>query len=113
MPRPRTQPEVLSPGQLAKRWGLGVDRVRRLVENGQLPGAFKVPAAGRYGEAIRIPLAAVVQAEQDWAIPPELGGQLPRKRRGRLGNSPPTLQHFPELTTHPEPGAACHGDDRC
>ena len=47
MPRPRTQLDALSPGQLAKRWGLAVDRVRRLIKNGHVPGAFKVPAAGQ------------------------------------------------------------------
>ena len=109
MPRSRVSCEALSPGQLARRWGLAVDRVRRLIESGRLPGAFRVPAAGRYGEAIRIPLASVVQAEQEWAI--DLTGELalhPKPRR-RRGNSPPTLKHFPELATRPEPDAASHG----
>ena len=70
MPRPQTQPDALSPGQLARRWGLAVDRVRRLIESGHVPGAFKIPAAGRYGETIRIPLAAVLQAVREWAISP-------------------------------------------
>jgi hypothetical protein len=68
MPRPKTKLEVLTPGQLARRWGLGIDRVRRLIQTGRLPGAFKVPSAGRYGETVRIPLAAVLQAEKEWAI---------------------------------------------
>ena len=37
MPRPQTQLDALSPGQLAKRWGLAVDRVRRLIESGPIP----------------------------------------------------------------------------
>jgi hypothetical protein len=65
MPRPRTQLEALTPGQLARRWGLGVDRVRQLIQEGELPGAFRVPSAGRYGEAIRVPLATVVQARTE------------------------------------------------
>jgi hypothetical protein len=101
MPRPRTQLDALSPGQLARRWGLSVDRVRRLIEGGKLPGSFKVPAAGRYGEAVRVPLAVVLQAEQDWAIAPVDGKQLgkPRKQHG----SHPPLKHFPELR-HVSPG---------
>lgn len=68
MPRSRIQCEALTPGQLARRWGLAVDRVRQLIETGRLPGAFKVPAAGRYGEVVKIPLATVIHAEKDWAI---------------------------------------------
>lgn len=45
---------ALSVGQLARRWGVGAERIRRLVESGMLPGSFKVPSAGRYGEAVRI-----------------------------------------------------------
>ena len=47
MARSATQRGALSVGQLARRWGLGADRVRRLVESGLLPGAFKVPSAGK------------------------------------------------------------------
>jgi hypothetical protein len=36
MPRPQTQLDALSPGQLAKRWGLAVDRVRQLIESGKI-----------------------------------------------------------------------------
>jgi len=71
MPRPRIQCEALTPGQLARRWGLGVDRVRGLIQSGKVPGAFRVPSAGRYGKAVRIPLAAVLQAEKEWAVAPE------------------------------------------
>lgn len=69
MARSATQRGALSIGQLARRWGLGADRVRRLVDNGLLPGSFRVPSAGKYGEAIRIPLSVILQAEKDWATP--------------------------------------------
>ncbi len=36
MPRQRTQLDALSVGQLAERWGLAVERVRRLIESGQI-----------------------------------------------------------------------------
>ncbi len=98
MTRPKTQRGALSVGQLARRWGLGPDRVRRLVESGLLPGSFKVPSAGKYGEAIRIPLSTILQAEQDWAILMDhlqrTSGTPRRLRRG----SPAALRHFSELT---------------
>jgi hypothetical protein len=113
MPRPRAQPEALSPGQLARRWGLAVNRVRQLIETGCLPGAFKVPSAGRYGEAVRIPLASIVQAEQEWAIDQTGSSTFYPKPRKRRGSMPPVLKHFPELATPPEPDAASRGDAQC
>lgn len=110
MPRPPTQLEALSPGQLARRWGIGVDRVRRLVESGKIPGAFRIPAVGRYGEAVKIPLAAVLEQEQEWAITPMDNVAPHRKPRGRRGDSPPTLRHFPELNHVPEPDVGCSSD---
>ena len=68
MPRPRIQCEALTPGQLARRWGLGVDRVRDLIQTGKLAGAFQVPSSSRYGNAVRIPLVAVLQAEKEWGV---------------------------------------------
>jgi hypothetical protein len=95
MARPQTQLEALSPGQLAKRWGLGVDRVRQLVTSGHIPGAFRIPAAGRYGETIKIPLAAVLEREQEWAIASKDGE--PRRKRRQQPDGSPALRHFPEL----------------
>ena len=110
MTRLATQRGSLSVGQLARRWGLGVDRVRRLVESGLLPGSFKVPSAGKYGEAIRIPLSTVLQAEQDWALPDHhkqrTNGPPRRPRHG----GPLKLAHFPEL--NPEHGAGYREDDQ-
>lgn len=109
MPRPQTQLEALTPGQLAKRWGISLDRARRLAESGQIPGAFRIPSVGRYGETIKIPLAAVLEREQEWAIVPK-GGEPRRKPRQRHGGSPP-LKHFPELRpASPEPDAECPSD---
>jgi len=110
MPPPRTKCEAVSIGQLAKRWGVSANRVRGLVETGQLPGAFKVPSVGRYGAAVKIPLATVLQAEQDWAVVPEEEAAIRRKRHSRRGGSPPALKHFPELMSNPVPAAGCHGD---
>jgi hypothetical protein len=110
MPRSAKQLEALSIGQLARRWGVSPDRVRGLVETGQLPGAFEVPSVGRYGAAIKIPLATVVQAEQDWAIVPEREARSRRKSLRHRGAPPPALRHFPELTSNPEPAVECHGD---
>ena len=112
MPRSRTSCEALSPGQLARRWGLAAERVRRLIESGRLPGAFRVPAAGQYGEAVRIPLTTVVQAEQEWAV---LGCTKKSRRRPdpRKGCADrlPALKHFPELRRASlEPDAGCPSD---
>jgi len=109
MPRSRTKCESLTPGQLAKRWGISADRARRLVESGQIPDAFRIPSVGRYGETIKVPLFAVIQAEQDWAVSPA-GSEPSRKLRSRRNGSPP-LKHFPELRhASPEPDAECPGD---
>ena len=89
MPRPRTQCEALTPGQLARRWRLGVDRVRHLIQDGKLPGAFKVPSAGRYGEAVRVPLAVVLQVEEEWAISPAANERRRKPQTGQ-GSLPPT-----------------------
>lgn len=111
MRRSETQRGALSMGQLARQWGLGVDRVRRLVETGLLPGSFKIPSAGKYGEAIRIRLSTVIQVEQEWVIPEhgqELMDKCPRPRqRGRLSS----LTHFPELS-HERGGVCREGDQR-
>ncbi len=105
MPRPKTQVEAFTPGQLAKRWGIGVDRVRALVDAGRLTGAFRIPSAGKYGEAVKIPADTVERAEQDWQVSPASSPKRPPSRRGR--NSCPALRNFPELATTPEPGAGC------
>jgi hypothetical protein len=100
------QRSAFSLGQLAARWGIGVDRVRQLVETGELEGAFRLPSAGKYSCTIRIPLESVELAESAWAIDPSevrLPMQtLPSKPRT------PGLGHFPELeTTSDEPAVEC------
>ena len=82
--------------------------LRKLVEQGKLPGSFKVPSAGRFGETVRIPLATVLQAEEEWAIPKhsqETAERLPRRKH--RGSARP-LAHFPELNRSPD--AECHED---
>ena len=109
MPRSPTQLEALTPGQLAKRWGIGVDRARSLVESGLIPGAFRIPSVGKYGETIKIPLAAVLEREREWGAAIKKGGEPRRKRTG----SPPSpvLKHFPELRdVSPEHDAECLSD---
>lgn len=110
MARAKTNRAALSVDQLARRWGLGSERVRRLVEMGLLPGSFKVPSAGRYGEAIRIPLSTVLQAEEDWAIHRKTGDSGKPLRRRAKRTSPVVLEHFPELS--PEHDAVCHEGDQ-
>jgi hypothetical protein len=96
MPRPQPQCQTLTIGQLAKRWGVSADRVRKLVLGGQLPGAFTIPSAGRYGATVKVPLATVLQVEADWAVAP--AKQAARPKRPRRGDdSGPAFRHFPKL----------------
>lgn len=81
----------LSSGQLAKRWAVGVDRVKQLIDEGQLPGAFRLPSSGRYGEVVRIPMDSVEAVEDEWAV------NAKRKARRRRRKSTSSLENFPEL----------------
>ena len=97
MPREKTQSTALTLGQLAERWSVSPDRVRALVESGKLPGAFRIPSAGRYGATIKVPLSVVEAVEQEWALSPaaSLGQSVASSRR--LGNGRVVLKHFPQL----------------
>ena len=97
MPRAATSCQSLSVGQLARRWGVSADRVRKLVSTGLLPGAFTIPSAGRYGATVKVPLATVLQVEaEDWAVAPAKQGARPKRPR-RGGDSGPAFRHFPKL----------------
>ncbi|MCA9213370.1 MAG: helix-turn-helix domain-containing protein [Planctomycetales bacterium] len=87
--------QALSVGQVAKRWGIGRDRVRQLVDGGHLPGAFCIPSAGKYGETLKIPLTSIMAAEERWQTiaPPVDAAPLPKPRRTGDGH----LRHFPEF----------------
>ena len=112
MSRPRTNTEALSPGQLARRWGISPDRVQRLIDAGQLPGAFRIPSSGKYGKAIRIPLWTVLTREEKWAMSGvDRRPSRPKPPRPR-GGSPPALRHFPELASNLEHGAESPEDGR-
>jgi hypothetical protein len=113
MRRPRTKLEALSIGQLAHRWGVGPDRVRGLVESGKLPGAFRIPSVGRFGAAIKVPLATVLQVEQDWAVVPRDASSRRHRETRQRANSMAMLQHLPELMASPERGGECREADPC
>lgn len=110
MPRPKTQCETLTVGQLATRWGIGRDHARGLVDHNAIHGAFTIPSAGRYGEAVRIPLASVLLAEQEWANSPEDRHSSDRPQRHQRNGRCPKLKHFPELNTGPGDAAQCPED---
>ena len=97
MARPKTQPEALTVGQLASRWNVSPDRVRSLVDNGRLPGAFQIPSAGRYGATIKIPLAVIIEAEQHWAVVPAFGSAGRTAALRRNHDRRVVLKHFPHL----------------
>src|SRR4051794_18692446 len=110
MPRKEETRLALTIGQLAKRWGVGTDRVRRLVLAGPLPGTFTIPSAGRYGATVKIPLATVIQVETTaWATAPNGSGPGPERSR-RRNDSGPALRHFPKLAAAtPGPASGCRG----
>ena len=109
--RSATERAALSPGQLAKRWGVGISRVNALVSSGLLGGAFTIPTAGRHGEALRIPLSSILDVEREWCVvKDELNG---RSRPRRRGAHEPVLQHFPELMTNAGDDAESHAADPC
>jgi hypothetical protein len=112
MPRPKTQRETLTIGQLAKIWGIGRDHAQRLVDAGAIPEVFRIPAAGRYGEAVRIPLASVLLVQQEWATSSNRKQASERRERCRQNGHSPKLKHFPELHCETEDDAECPGDDQ-
>ena len=99
--------EALSVSALARRWGIGPERVRALVRSGRLPGVLRIPSAGKFRDTIKIPVAAVRQAEEQWLIAPAERRRHANRRRRHAQSPSETLKHFPELTTSPEPGAEC------
>lgn len=102
MPRVRTESQTLTVGQLARRWTVSVQRVRSLVESGAIPGVFVIPAAGRYGNTLKIPLEVVLHLEtQDWAVIHSATQARPKPRK--KSGSGPALRHFQELATD-QPG---------
>lgn len=68
MAKPVTKRESLTRGQLGRRWGVSVNRVRQLIESGELCGTFSIPSCGRFGKVVKIPLASVLEAERRWQI---------------------------------------------
>ncbi len=109
MKKERETFKSLSVGQLARRWRISVDRLRCLVEAGQIE-AFQIPSAGRYGESTRILVRSIRRAERIWAILP--AGQQPRRRHAARRPTRDVLRHFPELTVTVEPVAGCPAADR-
>jgi hypothetical protein len=110
MPRPKTQCEALTVGQLAKRWGIGREYARDLADQEEILEAFTIPSAGCHGRTTRIPLAAVLTAQQHWANHPEDNPLLKRRQRRQPNGHCPNLRHFPELNTEAEDAAQCPED---
>lgn len=94
MPRPRTPRSHSRPSQLAKRWNIGVDRVRQLVIHGHLFGTFRIPSAGRYGDVVKIPLSTIRCVEREWAAG-SITDNVRLTRRPTEGSA--TLPHLREL----------------
>ncbi len=111
MRRTVTERAALSVGQLAQRWCISPDRVRKLIAAGKLPGSFTIPSAGRYGESVKIPLATILNVEAQWAIEPSTSSN-DRQPKRRRSPGDVQLKHFPELNASPEPDVECPASDQ-
>jgi excisionase family DNA binding protein len=107
MPRRKTACETMTVGQLARRWGISRDHVRRLIDDGCLAGAFTIPSTGRYGATVKIPLTSILQAEtESWVMAPAQAERA-RPKSARRGDDPgPAFRHFPKLRTNLEQPAS-------
>lgn len=101
--------KALSVGQLAKRWGVGIERIRLLISTAKLPGAFEIPSSGRFGKSVRIPLETVLEAEEEWAVTNEASSKASIRARRRTQPVCDQSRHFPELMN--QAAAECHEDD--
>ncbi len=99
-------------GQIAKRWGVSRGRVQSLVDDGKLCGVFVIPSSGRYGETMKIPYEAVVEAEEGWAVHAQAknGGQKRPPKKQNVSST--QFKHFPELDVPPESLVETHEAER-
>ena len=87
--------DTLTVSQLAQRWHVDPSRIHALIRAGFFPTAFRIPSAGRFGEAIKIPLADVLEAQQKWAIQPVDTERPKRRKQGTVVTG--AYRNFPEL----------------
>lgn len=89
MPKPRTERVFFTRGQLARRWGVSVDRVCQLIEAGQLEGVFEIPSVEGFGKVVKIPLESVKAAERSWSVgtPGDLG-ETEQESAGGVADGP-------------------------
>lgn len=99
----RQSNQALTITELAKRWSVSRERVKAMIEQGRIIGAFVLPSAGRFGRAIKIPMSAVISVEENWQIGVDQSDQA-QKRKVRTPPAP-RLDHFPELLEPTEPVA--------
>lgn len=108
MPRNPQTRDALTVGQLAQRWGVSAARIQQLAAGSKLPGAFTIPSAGRFGQALRIPKTTVLAVEAAWEVAP--APDLAKRPRLRPSGEP-ALRHFPELAATLD--AESPASDRC
>ncbi len=92
--------DTLTVSQLAQRWHVDPSRIHALIRAGFFPGAFRIPSAGRFGEAVKIPLADVLEAQKKWAIQPIDTERPKRTTRGTVVTG--GYRNFPELNPEAE-----------
>lgn len=97
------QHNALTISELAKRWSVSRERVRAMIDQGTIIGAFILPSAGRFGRTIKIPLSAVISLEETWRTYAD--GRDPTQKREAPKPPAPRLDHFPELLEPIQPVA--------
>ena len=112
MPRQHTKRSALTVGQVAAHWGVSVDRVRALIDCGEIQNVFVIPSSGRYGETTKIPHKSVLEAEAKWLIQGNGARPKPPRTARRQNGSPGPFKHFPELDVSPESLVETHEAER-
>jgi hypothetical protein len=112
MPRLKSQRETLTIGKLAIRWGIDRTYARDLANREENLEAFTIPSAGCHGQAVRIPISAVLHAQRHWANHPEDNPLLKRQQRCQRNGHCPKLKHFPELQAEPQDDAEYPEDEQ-
>lgn len=101
---------TISISELAARWKLSRDRISTMIRQGLIPGAFRIPSAGRYGSAVRIPLSHVLSLEDSWQVSPISQTSVQKSRHRSVS---PSSSHFPELLDSLESDVGFLEGDQC
>lgn len=108
MSRQKTQCEALSVGQLARKWGVAIRRIHKLINKKKIPGVFEIPATDGYKATVRIPVKSVQLVQRTWLITQDEETH-PHRRRRLPPDQRLLKKHLPELLL-PEHDSESHED---